>query len=553
MLGGAVVFIATTATVKRLLPGVGRLAPITAGGVLGGLSETPNGTLGERLTNAALGAGTVSLLEFAPVGLSKLGMQNKLGQVALSNASAGMLHVQGDSFMRTGHAASLQDTMLAGATWTGTGMAFHSGGKLFETLASSRKANTPAANAELDYRSQFIEVPGLKVGEKASPTSKIEVAAQSDLAKTYGQVMPSIGRAEVLAYNSQGGMEGRFGTVFSLDGKGRLATANHVSTGAVDVTVYDSNMRPHKASVVIANEAADVAVLQLKDPNSFKAFPPLRLDTESGAMNGQSVTTFGHPNGWRPLFASPGVETTSPRPFLQLRYQMHGVEGLSGAPVVTDNGVKAVFVQGSRSSPYESFATPIKHVETLLQRADRIQTPAANDAHFDYTNAPKPQLNLQLIRTFDIHDKGAATANLEKLFGQNFTAERPAEFFHSKVKTVDLPGTESGALTMSMQYQPSESRVVISPIAIDKQPIRPGEMWSGSKLSMDRARLEVHLGKDGTPLRMVSYDDPHNVLQQGFNYRSEGNYLATLEQRRMPSWMRLLPPALRFERLATGS
>jgi S1-C subfamily serine protease len=544
ILGSAVVFIATTGTVKRFLPGAGRLAPIMAGGILGGVSETPNGTIGERLTNAALGAGTVSLLEFAPGGLSKLGVNNKLGQLAVSNAAAGMFNTQAESFMKTGHAAGFGETLLSGGTWSATGMAFAGGGKLFESLGNR------SPKAKEVYTSQFTEIPGLKIGERATPESKIEVAGNSHLATLYDQVKPSIGRAEVLAYNEQGGMEGRFGTVFSADDKGRLITANHVSAGAVDVTVFDSNHRPHKATVVTANEAADVSVLQLKDPSSYKSFKPLPFDTRYGAEPGTQTTTFGHPSGWRNLFASPGVEANSARPHMQLRFQMHGLEGLSGAPVVTDQGVKAVFVQGARSSPYEGMGTPIKHAEKLLEVADRMQMPSANADQF---NAPKPKLNLELIRSFNIHDKGAARANLDKLFGEHFSDELPAEFFHSKVKTVPLPGTESGALTMSMQYQPSEHKVVISPIAIDKAPISAGERWAQSQLTIDRARLEVQLGKDGLPTRMVSYNDPWSVLQQGFNYRGENNYLATLQQTKMPRWMQLLPAPLRFERLATGS
>jgi hypothetical protein len=226
---------------------------------------------------------------------------------------------------------------------------------------------------------------------------------------------------------------------------------------------------------------------------------------------------------------------------------------LSGAPVVTDSGVKAVFVQGARSSSFESYAAPIKHAERLLETADRMQTPAANDSLFSPAEPGSRNLNLQLIQSFNINDKPAATANLEKLFGANFTAEQPAEFFHSKVKTVPLPGTESSTLTMSMQYVPYESRVVISPIAIDKQPIQPGQNWPGSKLPMDRSRLELYLATDGTPIRMLSFDDPGRVLQQGFNYRSEGNYLASVQPGAMPKWMQLLPARLRFHRLATGT
>jgi hypothetical protein len=553
MLGSALVFMATTAAIKRFLPGAGRLTPVLAGATLGGLTETPNNSIAERLTGAAVGAGTVSLLEFAPAGLNRLGVKSSLGQVGLSGAAAGMFHTQADSLLRTGQTASLADTLMAGGTWAGTGLAFTAGGRFLgskNTNPETSPLSTDAAGrqrATLEYNSHFTDLPGLQVGMPAKPTSTINVAANSELAQMYNSAKPSIGRAEVLAYGQQGGIEGRFGTVFSVSNDGKLVTANHVVEGAVDTTVFDSNMRAHEATVVAQNPSADVAVLQLKHSESFKAFPPLPISDAAASAN--FAAAFGHPNGWRELYVAPGAPTKSFQPNFKQHYQMYGVEGLSGAPIVADGAVQAVFIQGGRSNPFDVTGTPIKHAEYLLEKI--AQTPAANDASF--VGPPmRPALNLRLIRTFNIHDTAAATANLEKMFGSNFGTERPAEYFHAKVKTVPLPGTESGALTMKMQYLPTEQQVVISPIALDGKPIPQDFKWPGSKLNVSSSKLEVRLSPDGKPLSMVSYDDPSLTLQQGFNYRgtSADNYLATLQQRNIPKWMQLLPQHLRFERLA---
>jgi S1-C subfamily serine protease len=541
MLGSALVFVATTAAIRRFLPGAGRLTPVFAGAALGGLTETPNNSIAERLTGAALGAGTVSLLEFAPAGLNKIGLKSTLGQIGVSGAAAGIFHAQADSLFKTGHTASLADTVMSGATWAGTGMAFSAGGKL---LAPRQLTNAEAQQkATVEYNSHYTELPGLQVGMPAKPESTINVAAGSELAQTYNIAKQSVGRAEVLAYGPQGGLEGRFGTVFSVSNDGKLVTANHVVDGAVDTTVFDSNMRAHQATVVSQNKSADLAVLQLKDPASFKAFPPLPLGT--GSTEGSVYAAYGHPNGWRELYVAPGQPMTSPRPNMSQHYQMHGVEGLSGAPIVADGAVQAVFIQGARSNRFDAIGTPIKHAEYLIDKI--TQQPAANDAIF----AGKPQLNLQMIRSFMIGDSSAATANLERMFGSKFTSERPAEFFHAKVKTVPMPGTESGDLTMKMQYLPAEQQVVIRPIAVDGKPIPQDLKWPGSKLNIASSRLEVRLSPEGKPLSMVSYDDPVLTLQQGFNYRGTAaeNYLAGLQQTKIPKWMQLLPPHLRFERL----
>lgn len=548
MLGSALVFVATTAAVRRFLPGAGKLAPVLAGGALGGMMETPNNTLGERLQQAALGAGTVSVLEFAPGGLARLGLKNSLMQIGASGAGAGMLHAQGDSFLRTGEAASLSDTLMAGSTWAGTGLAFTGAGKLLSLRGGTTRdtadidARKAAAQlrAQEKYGSHFTDLPGLPVGMIPKPNSTINLATNSELAQTYRTVNESIGRAEVLAYNN-GGLEGRFGTVFSVTNDGKLLTANHVVKGSIDTTVYDSQMRPHAATVVSANEAMDIALLQLKDTHSFTAFKPLALGT--GTTDGVHAA-FGHPNGWRELFVAPGTPELSARPNITQKYQMTGVEGMSGSPIVADGAVQAVYIQGGRANMFEVNGTPIKHAQRLLEQAGH-EAPAMNDSFFH-----KPKLNLQLIRSFKIHDSGAATANLEKLFGKNFATERPAEFFHSKVKTVD---TESGALTMKMQYEPVDRKIVISPIAIEGKPIPEDMTWAHSRLNINKARLELRMDADGKPLTMVSYDDPILTLQQGFNYRGENNYLATLKQYNIPRWMQLLPPQFRFERLARRS
>jgi hypothetical protein len=555
MLGSALLFVATTAGVRRLFPGAGKLAPISAGGILGGVAETESGTLTERLQNAAIGAGTVSMLEFAPLGLSRLGIRGQYGQTAISGGLAGTFHVQADSLLKHGQTASLADTVMSGGLWAGTGVAFTAGGKLLSNRRGEQQTRTPLtqeellagrqrAQAELDRH--FTQLPGLEVGRTATANNRITVGATSEMAKMYNAARESIGRAEVLAYTPHG-LEGRFGTVFSISKDGRLMTANHVVKDAVDITIFDRNMRTHRARVISGSDGTDLAVIQLVDKASYGAFKPLPLG--SGSAEGIH-SAFGHPNGWRDLFAAPGRPKNSPfARAIEQRYEMQAIEGFSGAPIIADGAVQAVYVQGARSNHLEAIGRPIKYGENLLSTL-KIE-PAANAPHYAL---PRPKLDLRLIRTFNVGDQNAGLANLEKLFGKGFGQDRPQDFFHSKVKTVQMPGTTSGDLTMKMQFLPAEQQIVIRPIALDGKPISSEMTWPNSQLRVASSKLEVRLGPDGKPHTMVSYDDPALILQKGFDYRGENNYLTTLQQRTVPKWMQLLPPHLRFERLMrTGS
>lgn len=542
MLGGAVSFIGTTALARRFFPAAGRGAPIMAGAGLGFLAPTENGTMTERIQYAALGAGTVSLFEFGPAALGRVGLRSQLGQIGVSGSVAGAFHVQADSLLKTGDFAGGKETAISALTWGGTGVAFAGAGRLLSNRNSTRPVETAETAPTLgtQHKQHFADLPTLQVGMPARPDARLTFGATSDVANWYSQAQRSVGRAEVLAHGSQG-WEGRFGTVFNVSPNGRMMTANHVVKDAVDITVFDRYQRPHSARVVATNPERDLAMIQLREPASHPAFEPIPLAPLGSSPEGV-FAAYGHPNGWRDLFVAPGRAIQSPRSLVAQKFEMHGQESFSGAPIIGEGGAQAILVQGARSNPFEVIATPAQHAIKLLEFA-----PA--EAAVGTTSGVRPKLDLHLIRSFRIDDEAAAAANLSKLFGKDFSTTRPAEFFHSKIKTVEMPGTESGALTMKMQYMPNEQQVVIRPIAIDGKPITPETQWPSYKLRVDSAKLTVKLDENGAPKHMTSENDPLSVLQQGFNYRGDNNYLATLRQQKDPAWMRLLPPQLRFERL----
>jgi len=134
--GNAALYLGVFAAASHV-PGVGRMAPVVTGAALGFLNPVnANEGTGTRIANAAIGAGTMSIMEFGPSLLGKTAAETfgaGLRNAAITNGTAGLLSVQADSFLHRGHAAGLGETTLGMATWAGMGMAFRSVGEPFRT------------------------------------------------------------------------------------------------------------------------------------------------------------------------------------------------------------------------------------------------------------------------------------------------------------------------------------------------------------------------------------------------------------------------------------
>lgn len=534
--GSAALFIGTTGLLRRL-PFAGTIAPVLAGAGLGFLQPTSdNEGINTRIGNSLLGAGTVSLLEFGPkvLGGMKLSgaVDSQLGRLAVSSAVAGAFNVQGESLLHKGTFASASETTLAALTWAGTGAAFHGLGRADETFGGNKPLSwepAPGAGSELMSAPMMEPIQHAPVEAKMIPTlvpgvpdaidSTSRVMAGSDLDRIYQQAQQSVGRVEILAVGKQG-LEGRYGSAFAVS-PGRLATADHVATGAVDVTIFDAQGKAHAAHVVGQDPITDLAVLELKNASSHDAFKPLPVSNiRPDEIADAQVVALGYPNGWSTLFASPGSVTRSHQPVFETKLLLHGTEGNSGGPLVNmaDGSVLGVFKSGSRNSHFETISTPSPHLVKLLERLTGKLAPTV------------PEIPVQTSSYYQIGDKNSATSNLSKLFGQEYGTTRPPEFFHSKVKTTPVQ-LDSGThdLTMKVQYLPSESVIKIVPIAIDKGQLSNDMHWPGTEIPIVSSELTMTLDSLGNPTGMTTTNDPLRVLQQGFNYRGSDNYLATLE------------------------
>ena len=198
---------------------------------------------------------------------------------------------------------------------------------------------------------------------------------------------------------------------------------------------------------------------------------------------------------------------------------MHGTEGNSGSPIVnlTDGTVAGVFKSASRSSNFDTYGTPAPHLVRLMDRP--VEPEASVEASAVHTET-----------NYTIDNPAAAMTNLNSLFGSDFLTDRPADFFHSKVKSLPIQ-LEDGEhkLTMKMQLLPADGAVVVNPIALDGQPLSSDVHWPGSNIPVQSAQLSVSLDNEGMPVQMTAYNDPDATLPKAFNYRGDNNYLANLK------------------------
>jgi hypothetical protein len=392
-----------------------------------------------------------------------------------------------------------------------------------------------AVNSVFDQH--FVEIPALELGVPARPEATIQLPRLSPLAQTYEQAVPALGRVEVLAREGNGGMSGRLATAFAVSEDGKLATTNHLVDNALDISVFDSTGRVHRADVIASNPDMDIAVLQLRDPASYSSFRPLPIDTTPVDPLAQTgpFALVGYPNGWQRPFLSVGQALNSARPLAAARFQLHGTEGACGSPIMYDGKVMAIFKQGQASTDMDVMGTPSRQLARLL---DTLSP----------TNQVVAPLPIRIASDFQIGSPESGQANLERLFGSNYSQSRPADFFHSRVRTIQWPGGGDRTLTLQMQYVPSQQLVSIEPIALDGAPVPRQATWPGTDVPVSGSRLSVALDQNGLPQAMRAVNDPLSFLSEGFNYRGTGNYLASLEPRPVADPNAYLPLSARFIR-----
>lgn len=184
-IGDAGLFLSVSVLAKKI-PFVGglaegKVASIAAGGAIGlTMPLQPGQDDMTRVWNTGLGLSTMGMLEFGPGLAGRLpgvrGMGEKtfagsLTRVAIANGVTGAVNTEANSFINTGHSASLSDLALGTASWMAMGSAFHAAGfKISEFKESQAAAQAWKADRPWQFKEvQNINAADLKPGQSLAP------------------------------------------------------------------------------------------------------------------------------------------------------------------------------------------------------------------------------------------------------------------------------------------------------------------------------------------------------------------------------------------------
>ncbi|CAN5600952.1 hypothetical protein BH11CYA1_BH11CYA1_28670 [soil metagenome] len=404
------------------------------------------------------------------------------------------------------------------------------GAFLFDTTLMGAAGSAGAIGARSYFARQAaakIEIPLLQVGEEAAVSSKVTVSKYDDLAKLYSSMSGKVGRVEVLA-QEDGGMAGRFGTAFSVGKDGRMVTNHHVVDGSLDLTVFDRFGRAHQAEVIKSSPLYDLALIQLKNPTAASSFSPVTFEGSGvikANVSGESLFGVGFPNGWQKPFLSPGETISAVRVDpLNMRIKLHSENGNSGGPIINaDGGLVGVLKQGDRSNHDITILTPAESVVSLIESAKMAGRTEA-----------LPVVNRQY---YEIGDRNAAAANVEKLFPLEKRVDGTTDFFHSRVTRVLMPTKDNriSELMLRSQYQPASRQIVVEPLAVDGKALAHDAVWPGSNVPIKSSKLIVSLDRNQVPVSMEGINDPKQLLRRAFDLKSSGSYFSSLEGQAAPT------------------
>jgi S1-C subfamily serine protease len=374
LLGNAAMFLGTSAVV-RMVPGVGKWAPIVAGAALGFFQPLkPDQPSYNRFARAGLGAATLGLIEFGPEAMTRIGLGGKLLTSKFTMlAAAGALNCEGESILNTGHGADIAEVAGSGLAWAVTGHAINKADKLFRNSVIFYGDNLELSSLGRRY-ALATRIDSLLAGGKAAAESEIRMPSftvdiQNDKPNPLPRVVGIDSEEAALYENHKGAVvrircnDGHRGSGFIVDQSGIIITADHVARPdgkmpKLKVDLADGTTMP--ARFVAAISDADLAVLKIE----AQGLPSLTLGSSVGMPDQQSLFLLGHPAGASQIFITQGkyqarnlvpagsltARELGGRTSHEARWVVTDVpcyKGNSGGPILTPDGkVIGVLTQG---------------------------------------------------------------------------------------------------------------------------------------------------------------------------------------------------------------
>ncbi len=205
--------------------------------------------------------------------------------------------------------------------------------------------------------------------------------------RLYSELVPSVVAIRTLTPRLGSGgptMESGLGTGVLIGPDCHILTAAHVVDGAAQIIVRTQDGRDRPAERVFTEPGADVALIQLEQPDS--ELPHATLGDSDRLAVGQDLFVIGNPRGLENTFTA-GI-LSGFRDFAQLYDGTILVEflqtdaainsGNSGGPVVDSNGrvvgIASRISTQSGGSEGLGFAVAINPVKQLLALEDRVWT-----------------------------------------------------------------------------------------------------------------------------------------------------------------------------------
>lgn len=231
-----------------------------------------------------------------------------------------------------------------------------------------------------------VSIPALIRGQEARQDSVIKVPKDSEVAKLYDKVHPSVVKIEATRPGqAPGTVDTSYGSGFFVGEDGLIATSNHTFYGFKDIKITTADGSTYTATVAGEDRQNDVALLKIK-PAVGQKFPALEIEADSkGIAMQQELTAFGHAKGWDKTYISRGtvvgatevskVDSTPDPPEENpnkrvIALAAHGEDGGSGGPVVNAGGKVAGIAElaSDSSRGQHIFVTQVEPLNGLIAR-----------------------------------------------------------------------------------------------------------------------------------------------------------------------------------------
>lgn len=379
-----------------------------------------------------------------------------------------------------------------------------------------------------------VEFPLLELGQ-GGKAQTMRLPKEAPLAEAVSNTRGAVGKAEVLK-SVNGQLEGGSATVVAISRDGLLATNKHLIDDAINIKVFDPKGQAHDAHVVAHGPdwRLDLAILQLDNPKSFKAFQPVKPGNANvqAVSEGTQVAFLGHTEGLNTMHVSRGSyggKSKGQADLISCNANVSG--GNCGSALVDMQGTLLGIMRGDiGNSARNVVAVPSKHIGRLIQERPPVMQNTVSEAIPATGQLRKPQ-----TARIEVDNPALAKQNIDEIFGISPERGLADDFFHMRARKATLEtGTGPKEITMSTTYE-SPQFVSVRPTAIDGRVLRATDVYPGTEIPIRASNLRIKFDGDYAKASIETVDDVAGLLMRGLEFKQgRPSYLSGLEPMPMP-------------------